>query len=79
MFHRHLPLASVAEDILVPVLDRIRSEMRIPADFPAPVTQQARRAVAQWRDFLATLDLDPDPGADRGQDPDRDPGRGPCR
>lgn len=78
MFHRHLPLASVAEDILVPVLDRIRSEMRIPADFPAPVTLQARRAVAQWRDFLATLDLDPDPGADRGPDPDRDPGVAPA-
>lgn len=81
MFHRHLPLASVAEDILVPVLDRIRSEMRIPADFPAPVTQQARRAVAQWRDFLATLDLDPgrelDSGPGPGPGPHSDPGPDP--
>ena len=78
MFHRHLPLASVAEDILVPVLDRIRSEMRIPAVFPEAVTEQARRSVAQWRDFLATLDLDldldpcPGPHPDTGTDPDLD-------
>lgn len=70
MFHRHLPLASVAEDILVPVLDRIRTEMRIPADFPAPVTEQAGRAVLQWRAFLATLDLRPPrPLGPLGSDP----------
>ena len=62
MFHRHLPLASVAEDILVPVIDRIRSQMCIPRQFPTEVCDQARRSVSQWADFLTALDLSPDPG-----------------
>lgn len=71
MVQRYLPRSTVADDVLVPVLDRIRSELRIPRSFPADVAAQASRAVDQWRAFVAATRIpDPVPALDADQDAD---------
>lgn len=71
MVQRYLPRSSVADEVLVPVLDRIRSELGVPAHFPPDVTDHAARAVAQWQEFLASTGLRPPaPHASTSPDPD---------
>lgn len=60
MVQRFLPRSSVADDVLVPVLDQIRAELGVPAHFPPEVTEHAGRAVAQWQAFLAAVGAHPD-------------------
>ncbi|MDO4259181.1 MAG: RNB domain-containing ribonuclease [Actinomycetaceae bacterium] len=55
MVDRVLPRAGVAESVLVPVLDQIRSELQIPASFPPEVVDQAQRATSDWATWLQRL------------------------
>lgn len=69
MVQRYLPRSSVADDVLVPVLDRIRAELEIPRDFPRDVADHADRAVTQWQEFVTAAGLGlPDRRLDAQQD-----------
>ncbi len=49
MIRRQLPKLGVGADELIPLLDRIRSESDIPAEFPSHVLQEAKNAAAEWQ------------------------------
>ena len=71
MFQRYLPHSDVADDVLVPALDRIRGELAIPATFPPDVRRQVVGAVRQWRSYVAATRIpDPVPSLDMDLDED---------
>ncbi len=71
MVQRFLPRSTVADDVLVPVLDRIRGELSVPERFPDEVEAEACRAVDQWLAFVRATRI-PDPVASLDVDQDAD-------
>lgn len=69
MMQRYLPRSDVADGVLVPALDRIRTELGVPPAFPPEVRRQALHAVRQWRRYVAATRIpDPVPSLDMDLD-----------